>query len=224
MDNGRGDRICGLARRIYLELRLNPIFLGGDPRRGQDAVRCLLRNREDRRARFEQAWVPGDITEDLALGPDNEFGLSALEADLHELIAGRLDDARDGSVGHGAVRDRIPWKLPFGDTPQRVGKDAQFDAMELAIGAFESGRGDVIVGLDVRDGLVDQRRYAEIVGKGYRQRLAVAPFDRQHLAIKLLNSAANADRLKWSDAQTSKCTAIRARGRANYADCRCSRP
>ena len=97
MDNGRGDRICGLARRIYLELRLNPIFLGGDPRRGQDAVRCLLRNREDRRARFEQAWVPGDITEDLALGPDNEFGLSALEADLDELIAGRLDDARDGA-------------------------------------------------------------------------------------------------------------------------------
>jgi hypothetical protein len=66
--------------------------------------------------------------------------------------------------------------LAFTGAARGLRKDADFDRMDLAVGALDPGRGDVVAGLDIGNALLDQGDDGNIGGELDRQRLAVPRF------------------------------------------------
>src|SRR5207237_903560 len=75
-----------------------------------------------------------------------------------------------------------------------LGEDASLDCVNLAVLILDPGRGDKVARLDVGEAFLDKGDNVDIRRERNRQRLAVAGFDRQIVAVELLDGAADAGR------------------------------
>jgi hypothetical protein len=84
--------------------------------------------------------------------------------------------------------------LSLARAAQRLGEDTQLDRVILAVGSLRRGRGDKVAGLDVGEAPFDEIGNGDVRGEGDHHWLTLAGFDRQVLAVELVDGAADARR------------------------------
>jgi hypothetical protein len=117
--------------------------------------------------------------------------------------SGAFGDRADRGIGHHAVRREIPRELPAA-IGRRLGEDARFNRVDLAVRALDPGRGDEIAGLDVGKAFLDQRLNHDIRSERYSRDLTIALFDRQDLAVDFVDRAADPGRRVLSQGRKRK--------------------
>ena len=90
-----------------------------------------------------------------------------------------------------------------------------FDRVQLAVGALDRVRGDVIAGLDVAEAALGDPGDGEIRRERHRQHSAVLGFDAQTLSIELFDGAAYRH---WGALRVLRRRGLRQRRRGTQAE------